>query len=364
MTDKTQDIDDNTDDLDAPSGDDKGDKGTVAAGDKGGEKQDQEEKQAPADDKVSAKGTIASGDDEDTDDDPKPAKRQAKAKKEEEPSEEETQSWREELAEYYAAGDKKLYKKELRRLERIRDQKAVYGLYRDLEAKFSEGGLVKIPGKDAKPEELAEFNKALGVPEKADEYYKDLTLENGAIVGEADKPFVQSFAEHMHQTGARPGEFEAALNWYYVQQEAQAAQMDEEDDAHRHGAEKELKEEFGPSYVRRTRALQSLFATAEGGTNSKNENSVFSRLMGGRTSDGRLIGNDPAIIRWLDGMRSEINPAASVVDDASADGKTIEGELKEIRALRQTNRREYYSDKVQKRELELINTLQKIQARA
>ena len=318
------------------------------------EKSSEEEKPA-------TKGTIAGGE-ADEGKAGKEVKSEAE-KKADKASLRDVQDWRQEIAEHYAAGDKKAYEKELKRLERISDPRAIYGMYRELEGKFTSGGLIKIPGKDAKPEEIEQFNKALGVPEKPEDYTKNLTLENGAVVGEADKAYVDSFAEHMHKNSARPEEFKAALNWYYNQQEANAAQLDEEDDAHRVEAERALKEEFGSAYKRRTNAIGSVFASAPGGANIENEKSVYARLMGGRTADGRLIGNDPDVIRWLDSIRGEINPAASVVEDGDQSGQTIEAEIKKIEKIMREDRREYNKNYAG-RYAELLEARNKIQARA
>lgn len=319
---------------------------------------------APSDEKPASKATIATGEGDDVEAGEKPSKSETQ-KAADKASLRDVQGWRKEIAEHYAAGDKKVYQKELKRLERISDPRAVYGMYREMEAKFSEGGLIKVPGKDAKPEDIDAFNKALGIPEKPDEYTKNLTLENGAVVGEADKPFVDSFAEHMHSAHARPEEFKAALNWYYKQQEAQAAQLDEEDETHQRESVSALKEEFGPAYNRRVNAISSIFASAPGGADAKNPSSVYARLMGGRTADGRLIGNDPDIIRWLDGMRNEINPAPSVVEDGDGTGKNIDSEIASIEKTMREDRRSYNKDTaMQTRYRELISARDKIRARA
>ena len=231
---------------------------------------------------------------------------------------------RQAIAEHYAAGDKKALKQELRRLERVRDIKSLWGMYRELEGKFTSGGLVKLPGKDAKPEEIAAFHKALGVPEKPEEYFKQVKLENGAVIGEADKPLVDGFAAAVHKSGATPEMVNAALNWYYANQGEQAAALDEGDDTFRREAEKALKDELGPAFKRKTNAIASLFATAPGGTDIKNENSLYARMMGGRMADGRIIGNDPDMVRFLVGLVSEVNPAATVVEDGKQSGMSID----------------------------------------
>jgi len=272
-------------------------------------------------------------------------------------------NWREKMAEHYSAGDKKLYDKELRRLQRITDPASVYGVFREAEGKLTSGGLIKIPGKDAKPEEIAEYHKAMGVPEKPEDYFKDIKLDNGAVIGEADKPLVDGFAQAVHKSGATPAFVNAALNWYYGQQEQQAAAMDEADDTFRRESERALKDEFGPTFKRKTNAIASVFATAPGGTDVANEKGLYARLMGGRTADGKLIGNDPDMVRFLVGLAHEINPVATVVEDGVG-SKGAETRLAELKALRKTNSKAYWSEPIQREEAELIAALEKEKSRA
>ncbi|MCK9549134.1 hypothetical protein [Aquamicrobium sp.] len=293
------------------------------------------------------------------------AEEEAKAKEEQEAKDHKPywpDDWREKMAEHYAAGDKKLYQKELNRLKRFTDPTAVYGMGRELEGKFTSGGLVKIPGKDAKPEEKQAFWKQLGVPENAEEYFEKIQLENGAVIGEADKPLVNTFAQAVHKAGATPEFVSAALNWYYQQQEQQAAELDEQDETFRVESERALKEEFGPAFKRRTNAIGSLFSTAPGGSDIKNENGLFARLMGGRTADGRIIGNDPDMVRWLSGLVSEVNPAATVVEGGDQSGQSVDEEIAKIEKIMRTDRREYnrtYADRYR----ELLGVREKLRAR-
>jgi hypothetical protein len=298
--------------------------------------------------------TIATGADSETDD---KAKEEAKPAKTDWPAD-----WREKWAEHASAGDKKAYKKELARLQRITDPAGVYGMYRELEGRFTGGGLVKLPGKDAKPEEVKAFHTALGVPEKPEGYMEHIKLESGAVIGEADKPMLNSFTEALHKAGAPPSAVNAAANWYYQRQEAIAAEVDEQDEAFRREAEKTLKEELGPAFKRQTNAISHLFATAPGGADAKNANSLYSRLVGGRTADGKLIGNDPEVMRWLISMVNEVNPAATVVEDGRQGGKSLDDEISGIEKIMRENRREY-DQKHATRYGELLAAREKIQAR-
>jgi hypothetical protein len=310
----------------------------------------------PADKDAKAPLLAEGGDSDDA------AKEKAKAEEKAKPYWPE--NWREKLAEHISAGDKKLYAKELKRLERIADPAGVYGMYREAEGKLTSGGLIKKPGKDAKPEEIAEYHKAMGVPEKPEDYFKDVKLENGAVIGEADKPLVDGFAAAVHKSGATPQFVNAALNWYYQNQEEQAAAMDEADDTFRREAETALKDEYGAAFKRKANGIASLFAIAPGGADIKNEGSLYARLMGGRTADGRIIGNDPDMVRFLVALTSEINPAATVVEDGNQSGMSIDAEIKQIEGRMKDDRRAYYKDEVaQSRYRELITAREKIRAR-
>ena len=308
---------------------------------------------------VAAQGkTLAAGGDVAAED----AAKEAEAAKANKPYWDE--KWREKIAEHVAAGDKKTYDKELKRLQRINDPAGIYGMYRELEGRFTGGGLVKVPGKDAKPEDVAAFHKALGVPEKPEDYFKDIQLENGATIGNEDKPFIDSFAAAVHKAGAPPAVVSAALNWYFKDQEDRAAAQDDADDTFRREAESKLKEELGPAYKRMTNAISSIFAAAPGGSDPSNPNSLFSRLLSGRTSDGRIIGNDPDMVRFLASMVQEINPEMSVVEPGNQGGMSIDAELASIDKARRENRAAYNKDyKMQARERELIEAQQKVQSR-
>jgi hypothetical protein len=273
--------------------------------------------------------------------------------------------WREKTAEHAAAGDKKAYEKELARLQKLDSPISMYGSYRSMENTWASKQFVKLPGKDAKPEEIAEYHKAMGVPEKPEDYYNAVKLENGAVIGDADRPVIDSFAKAAHSAGMPASHVNAALNWYFNSQEQAAAQLDEADDRHKTEAARALKDEWGGSFKRRTNAVGTLFDIAPGGVDAKNPNSLMSRLLSGRTSDGRIIGDDPDVVRWLASLAHERNPAATVVEDADMSGKSVENEISEIEKLMRENRTSYNRDtNKQARYRELLEARDRIRAKA
>jgi hypothetical protein len=157
----------------------------------------------------------------------------------------------------------------------------------------------------------------------------------------------------------------AALNWYFANQEEAAAQLDEGDEAFKSEALGVLKEEFGAAFNRKRNSISSVFVNAPGGADLENEGSVFARLMGGRTADGRVIGNDPDIAKWLISVAQEVNPASSVAEDGDQSGKGIDAELADIAKFRRDNKRDYFKDEaMQARERELLEAKSRMQAKA
>lgn len=271
--------------------------------------------------------------------------------------------WREKIAEHTSAGDKKIYEKELRRLQNMESPYSVYGSFRGLENTWASRNFIKLPPKEnASEADIKEFHKNLGVPENPADYLKDVKLANGLVLGEADKPVAEAFAAVAHKAGIPPAGYNEALNWYLQTQEKQAAELDERDERYRIDSERALKEEFGPSYKRKTNAIATLFDLAAGGADIKNEKALYSRLMGGRMADGTLIGNDPDMVKFLVALAMDRNPAASVVEDGDQTGTSINDEIAKIEKIMREDR-PLYNKQYAGRYAELLAARQKIQSR-
>src|SRR3546814_8159770 len=81
---------------------------------------------------------------------------------------------------------------------------------RALEQKLSSGEFKKAIGPDATPEQIAEWRKEQGIPEKPEDY--DLKFDNGLVIGEADKPLVAEFLKASHATNVTPAQAKAQID--------------------------------------------------------------------------------------------------------------------------------------------------------
>jgi len=121
---------------------------------------------------------------------------------------------------------------------------------------------IRVPGKDAKPEEIVEYRKRIGVPETPDAY--KFELPNGREATDADKAFQKAMAETFHAVNIT-AEQAAALNkkWNdHVVTSVKAVQ--DADKAYAERTQAELKTKWGADYDTNVtfskRAAQTIFA--------------------------------------------------------------------------------------------------------
>jgi len=253
------------------------------------------------------------------------------------------------------AGDDK---KELARLERFASPSELHRSYRALEQKLSSGEVKQALPKDATPEQLTEYRKSNGIPETFDKY--DTSLPNGLVIGEQDKPIVDEFLKEMHAANATPDVTKAALASYYKIVESQTAQRQTEDAQYKEQSQDALRGEWGQDFRRNINLVNNLLETAPEG--------VKDRLLAARLADGKLLGDDPATLKFLVSMAREINPAAAVVPGANNAPAAISEELANLNRQMGDPRSDYWSkdkgSQLQARYRELVTAQQKLAKRA
>jgi hypothetical protein len=223
--------------------------------------------------------------------------------------------WRDKLA----GADKDL----LKQLGTLGSPQDLFKSYREMQKKLSSGEYKKAtqaPGKDATPEQIAEYRKENGIPDKPEAY--DTTLDNGLVIGAQDKPIVDAFLKEMHAANAPNAVVKSALNAYFKIAEDQRANMSNRDNEVYDGAAEALRKEWGPEFKRNQNAIAAYVETLPEGFRDN--------LIGARLADGsKLLGN-PEGIKFIYNLAKESNPAITVVPGSANPGKTIEEEIKAL----------------------------------
>lgn len=264
-------------------------------------------------------------------------------------------NWREKLA----GEDKKL----LTQLQRYASPKAFSDAYFALRNKMSSGQLKSSLPQGATEEQIAEWRKDNNIPDKPEGY--DLTLEGGLVVGENDKENVGEFLKEMHSINASPDMVKRALSAYYKIEAAQKDRMEDADATYRMDSEETMREQWGADFKKNINMVTGLLATLP--------EDARNRLIGGRTADGKLIGDDPEILQALANWSREINPAATLVPaTGSKAASAIDDEIHSIQKLMGDSKSDYWKGpkmdggietKMQVRYRELVAAKEKMAAR-
>lgn len=242
--------------------------------------------------------------------------------------------WREKAA----GGDAK----KLQRLTRYTSPQAIADALIAAQNKISAGDLKVALGKDAKPEEIAAYREAHGIPEAPDKY--DLT---GLDFAAAEKAMVDKFLVSAHSANMTPTQVRASLDAFSkLSEDARNTRLSDDNDL-KTKAEDKLRSEWGNEYRTNINLITNLLDGAPAGFRDK--------FLHGRLSDGTPIGSDPEALQFLVNVARERNPAGVVVPSGVATESAVMDELSKIEKLMRTDRAAYNKDEaMQARYRELL----------
>lgn len=251
-------------------------------------------------------------------------------------------TWREDMAK----GDEKA----LQRLQRFTAPPDIFTSYRALEQRVSSGELKAVSPFPAKgtPEQQNAWRKENGIPEKPEAY--DLKFDDGLVVGEEDKGWVDSYLKAAHAGNIPNAQVKETLKWYFGYKDAEADSRQQADSDVARKTVDALRAEWQGDYRVNMNGIEALLALAPKG--------VAEKLKASRFSDGTPIMSDPDTLKFLAGMFRQVNPVSSVVPAGDEAGmmKSISDELTQIRNTMRTNRSAYNKDeKMQARYRELVD---------
>lgn len=227
--------------------------------------------------------------------------------------------------------------------------------YREALKKISSGELAKPLPKDATPEQVAEWRKGNGIPEKPEDYFNG--LPNGLVIGADDKPMFDAVATKLHELNAKPEVIHALADWYYGMQDEQIEAQKVADAEGKNKLTGALKTAWGNDFAANSNVYASYIASAP-----KDVQEVLTQARG---PDGSFLLYNPAIVSWLTAQAREINPAGHLVPNTGAgDLQSIQGEIESIEKLMRTDRQAYNRDNAkQERYRQLLDARIKLQER-
>lgn len=240
-------------------------------------------------------------------------------------------------------------------LERFSTPADLGKAYREAVTKIRSGELAKPLPKDATPEQVAEWRKGNGIPEKPEGYFEK--LPNGLVIGEDDKPLFEGFAKEMHGLNAPPAMLHKAVEWYYSMQDQQIQAQQVADTESKGKLEGALKTAWGADFGPNANVYSSFMATLP--------KEVGEALTTARDVDGNFVLYRPEVVSWLTGLAREINPAGHITPAGGAgDMQSIQGEIDKYEKMMRENRTAYNKDeKAQARLRQLYDARIKLEQR-
>ena len=226
--------------------------------------------------------------------------------------------WPEDWREKLSAGDEKL----LGQLKRFASPINVATSWRDAHKKLSSGEHKRWSLPDgADDEAIASWRTERGIPAEAAGYLTN--LPDGLVIGEADKPSFELFADVFLANNVPEATGKALVKAYFEAQQKVADERWDIDETQRRGAVDELRAELGSEYKGVVNSIVGMLDTASP--------DVKAAIMDARGPDGGKLFNRADVVRWFADIARELNPLATIVPAGGADiGQSIETELAEI----------------------------------
>lgn len=225
------------------------------------------------------------------------------------------------------------------------------------QTKIRSGQLKSSLPENPSEDELKAWREENGIPATPKDY--DLTFDNGLVIGDDDRPVVDSFLEHVaHKHNLPPSVAKDAVEWWYQTQQSQLDDLAEQDLSARDKTQDELNVEWGGEYRRNINMVSGLIDQFPEG--------VRDQIKSARLPDGTALFNNPDVLRGFVNLALEVNPAGTLVPSGMGDpAKSINGEISEIESFMRSNRNAYFKDEAkQARYRELLEAREKLQKRA
>lgn len=268
------------------------------------------------------------------------------------------QAWAENWRETYAKGDEG----RLAELKRFASPGAALDSYFAAKQRISEG--VKppqAPKADARPEEIAAYRAAIGVPEKPEGYLEPAAL-GGVAIAEHNKPLAAFLAKELHGANAPPqlvaAGFQAMQKW----QDGLIQARVDQDEALVQSTQDTLRNEWGNEYTANIRNINAMLAGAPA--------EVADAIYDARTPDGNPLVGVPGVVRYLAHMAKELNPIMTIIPGAGAGTALADAQTRidQINALMRNPQSEYHkgpnAEKIQKEYRDLLDAQSRMKARS
>jgi len=192
-------------------------------------------------------------------------------------------------------------------------------------------GMVKVPGKDAKPEEVAAFRKAIGVPESPDKY--EIERPKDFQPTELDTAFEKMTREIAHANNITPDQLKALVKLDQQRAEMVQQHLDEAAKQAKRASEDELRLHFGVKRFDPMIEMVERFWEKQILPHFGDDKDSAASLMRTQLADGRVLGAHPGFIKALAQLAMQFEDSGAFVDGEPMSGEAISSKITELKKL-------------------------------
>jgi hypothetical protein len=208
---------------------------------------------------------------------------------------------------------------------------------------------------NASEEAVAEYNKAMGVPERAEDY--EFTppegMEKEAYESDAVQGNLKAFAELAHAEHIPADVFDKVVNFQFALEEATREAQKKADADYTDVGNADLKKDWGPQYDK-----EVIHANRGAEWAAESDFEDFRQL---EDKNGNLIGDNPLIVRMFNKVgraMSEDGIGSIPIDDATA--STLREELNTLTAKQDEHMQKGQHQQAQAIDLKIMDISRKI----
>ena len=254
--------------------------------------------------------------------------------------------WREE----FAGGDEKM----LKRMQRFKDKASWLKSYLSMESKMGDKDYVRKLSDAATPEEVAEFRKAMGVPEKSADYKVNLP-EGASEPTELDRAITENFLTLAHKEGYTQRQVDAALAAVAAGGQIAKQYTNEAILNARKDAEDTLRAKWPNKDYRANLDLVNRVLTDY-------KDQIGADFLKTKIEGGGLIGDHVPLIEFLAELGRERYGAGPIINGEPMEAMGVQKELDKY--MKMVGTPEYEKPAVQKRVNELFAQQERLASRA
>ena len=187
--------------------------------------------------------------------------------------------------------------------------------------------------KDATPEQIGDYRKAMGVPEAPEGYA--IKAPDGYSQSDGEKALLADYAKEMHAKNVPAAVVKENMDFFFKSQAAQQQALNKSDMTKQAEWTKEMQTEFGGDYKPFVESAKAYL-----GQQFEGNSEGLNALVNARLPGGGRVGDHPGFIKMAvdAALKAGFTDRIEAADIESNGGKSLEAQQMEIENLQFKNR--------------------------